>query len=746
MPKVEPIIFEGIDETSIERAARTTKGSAGPSGMDSDMWRRILCSKSYGSASEELRYSVALLTRKLCTEYVDPYSTSELLACRLIPLSKQPRGIRPIGIGEVLRRIIGKAVTFHLKPEIIDGAGPLQLSAGQEGGAEAAVHAMRTIFEQEECEGVLFVDAANAYNSLNRTESLLQIRFICPEFSTYLINTYRIPCKLFVSGGKGDYILSREGTTQGDNAASGFYSLGVTPLVQLLSDIDCQQIWYADDAGAGGTLKLLKAWWDKINQHGPPLGYHPEASKSWLVVKPEFQSKAQEIFEGTGVKITTEGRKYLGSPIGTKEFCESFVSGLIAEWTHELEDLSKIASRDPQVCYSAYVFGLSKRWLYIMRTTPNISHLFEPMEKCITESFLTSIFKQFDTKLRDVVALPAKFGGLSIFDPTRIADNEYEYSTIATEPLVKLILEQAPVFELSSTTDLYGLLKAAKAIVSSNKTERSKAQQSTIMEDPGIRSILKHQIDKGASLWLTTLPIANLGFVMNKTEFMDALCLRYNLKIHGMPAFCACGKANDINHALSCMKGGYTVMRHNNVRDTEAEILRIVCKDVDIEPPLIPSPELGDKSCLDICARGLWSGLERTLCDVRIFHPGAKSYENKELEPIYKQHEMEKKRKYLSHVINTEKCSFTPLVFSTHGGYGPEADRFHKRVATLLAKKRNILYSEAISYVRRRIRFSILRTTLIALRGYRGTGSKLNQLEEEDLNLIPQMSMYEKLL
>jgi hypothetical protein len=195
------------------------------------------------------------------------------------------------------------------------------------------------------------------------------------------------------------------------------------------------------------------------------------------------------------------------------------------------------------------------------------------------------------------------------------------------------------------------------------------------------------------------------------------------------------------------MKGGYTVMRHNNVRDAEAEILRLVCKDVDIEPPLIPSPELGDKSCLDICARGLWSGLERTLCDVRIFHPGAKSYENRELEPIYKQHEMEKKRKYLSHVINTEKCSFTPLVFSTHGGYGPEADKFHKRIATLLAKKRSILYSEAISYVRRRIRFSILRTTLISIRGYRGTGSKLNHnLEEEDLNLIPQMSMYEKLL
>ena len=54
---------------------------------------------------------------------------------------------------------------------------------------------------------------------------------------------------------------------------------------------------------------------------------------------------------------------------------------------------------------------------------------------------------------------------------------------------------------------------------------------------------------------------------------------------------------------------------------------------------------------------------------------------------------------YLRHVLETEKCSFTPLVFSTHGGCAPETDKFHKRVAMLLAKKINILYSEAILYV-----------------------------------------------
>ena len=218
------------------------------------------------------------------------------------------------------------------------------------------------------------------------------------------------------------------------------------------------------------------------------------------------------------------------------------------------------------------------------------------------------------------------------------------------------------------------------------------------------------------------------------------------MDVHGMPKFCACGKSNNVDHALSCMKGGFSVLRHNNVRDTEAEILREVCKDVTIKPPLIPSDKLGDQSKLDIGARGLWSGLERTLCDVRIFHPGASSYRNRKVEAVYKQHEDEKKNKYLRHVLETEKCSFTPLVFSTHGGCAPEADKLHKRVATLLAKKRNILYSKAISFVRRRVRFSILRTTLMAIRGYRGTGSTECQLAEEDLNLIPTSAMYENLI
>ena len=40
------------------------------------------------------------------------------------------------------------------------------------GGCEAAVHAMKQIFDLSEVDGVLLVDAKNAFNELNRQVTL----------------------------------------------------------------------------------------------------------------------------------------------------------------------------------------------------------------------------------------------------------------------------------------------------------------------------------------------------------------------------------------------------------------------------------------------------------------------------------------------------------------------------------------------------------------------------------------------
>ena len=119
----------------------------------------------------------------------------------LSPVNKNP-GVRPIGICEVVRRIVAKAILSVTTGDIQQAAGSLQLCAGQKAGSEAAVHSMNLAFKDQDCEAVLFVDASNAFNSLNRQVALRNIRALCPPLATALINTYRRDAELFVDGKK----------------------------------------------------------------------------------------------------------------------------------------------------------------------------------------------------------------------------------------------------------------------------------------------------------------------------------------------------------------------------------------------------------------------------------------------------------------------------------------------------------------------------------------------------------------
>ena len=93
---------------------------------------------------------------------------------------------------------------------------------------------------------------------------------------------------------------------------------------------------------------------------------------------------------------------------------------------------------------------------------------------------------------------------------------------------------------------------------------------------------------------------------------------------------------------------------------------------------------------------------------------------------MYKTHEREKKRTYNERIIQVEKGSFTPIVVSTFGGMGQEAERYHKRLAELIAEKRNESYSHVVNYIRTRLRFCLLKSVLTSIRGVRGKSMKEN--------------------
>ena len=193
---------------------------------------------------------------------------------------QMPGSIRPIGIGEVVRRIIGKAILTVTGQFVQEVTGALQVCAGQRAGNEAAVHSMRRIFEDTNTEAVLLVDATNTFNSLNRQVALRNVLHLCPSIAPAIVSTYRANSQLFVDG---EVIYSREGTTQGDPLAMAMYAIATIPLIHKLSELSqVQQVWFADDATAGGQLHRLKKWWDSLEEIGPDFGYHANATKSWL--------------------------------------------------------------------------------------------------------------------------------------------------------------------------------------------------------------------------------------------------------------------------------------------------------------------------------------------------------------------------------------------------------------------------------------------------------------------------------
>ena len=409
------------------------------------------------------------------------------------------------------------------KADIHSAVGPLQLSAGHDAGCEAAIHAMREIFDDEETEGVLLVDAENTFNSLNRAAALHNCQVLCPSLAPILINIYRSNSELFVAG---ESILSQEGTTQGDPLAMAMYALGTLPLIRAVTTPSAKQTWYADDAAAGGNLRHIRQWWNRLAAVGPDFGYFANSSKSWLVVKEQHLAEAERVFAETGLHINCEGKRHLGAALGTRDFVVDYVQEKVANWKAEIGHLSSFAKSEPHAAYAALTHGLMSHWMFSLRSIEGIAHLMQPVEDAIRLQLLPAITGRdaLTDDERDLLALPARQGGIGMRNPTTHTE-EHNYSQRLSAPLTALIVQQSE--------DLGGAQEQQQAIKLTLRAERLRDQKSTATElinrlPRRLQHVANLASEKGASSWLTTLPIDAHGFALHKGGFRDALSLRYN--------------------------------------------------------------------------------------------------------------------------------------------------------------------------------------------------------------------------
>ena len=367
--------------------------------------------------------------------------------------------------------------------------------------------------------------------------------------STYVRNCYKKPSRLFIAGGKE--LLSAEGTTQGDPLAMPAYAVGILPLLSIIKpEIEPEKtkhVAYADDLGGGSTLEKLRKWWDQTVRHGPALGYHPKPSKSWLIVKESQRGRAEEIFRGTGINITYEGKKYLGGFVGTDEGTTKYVEELVTKWVEELRNLTRIAKSEPQSAYSGFTAGFKHKMTYFIRTIPNLSAILKPLDDVLDNEFIPAITEghQCSDEERKLLSLPARLGGLGLPIFSELCDREYQNSRRATEQLAKKIKDQISEFAIDRERE-----KEIESLIRRERKEFEDTLLKTLRQKMSKEMIRANDLAqmKGASSWLNALPLKDEGYTLNKREFFDAIALRYRWTLSRTPVNCGCGKKFDVDH------------------------------------------------------------------------------------------------------------------------------------------------------------------------------------------------------
>ena len=217
--------------------------------------------------------------------------------------------------------------------------------------------------------------------------------------------------------------------------------------------------------------------------------------------------------------------------------------------------------------------------------------------------------------------------------------------------------------------------------------------------------------------------------MLHKGDFVDACYIRYGWTLLNLPLTCPCGAQFSVQHALDCQLGGLRTVQHNEVRDVLAQCMRDAGHTaVEIEPQLqqlsgeafeYKSANKDEEARIDIKCCGFWSPMRQAYFDVKVVSPFARSYAHMKPAALYRMAERSKIREYRERILNVEHGDFTPLVFTCAGGMAPQSHFVLKQLAEKLSKKQNIQASVVSGWLRCRMSFALLRTTLLCVRATR---------------------------
>ena len=360
-----------------------------------------------------------------------------------------------------------------------------------------------------------------------------------------------------------------------------------------------------------------------------------------------------------------------------------------------------------------------------------VRELLQPLEEAICEKLIPSLFgantgwMEITPALRDLIALPARLGGLGIPNPVKDAPQCHADSVELTKHL-SYLLATSQQHDHSDSAEDQQARKKAIANIKAAKAKRQQDEWQRIREkvDPKLARVMQFTSEKGASALFSASPLRKYGIPFEaKQDFWDAVRMRFAFPLLNLPDTCSgCNKPYSLDHSQICKVGGFIHWRHDSAAKLFAGMCKEVFRDVELEPTLAPlsgevfsykSANTEDGARSDVRVRDFIRNGKNAYFDYTVFHPLASSFAGMEPAAIYKQKERAKVREYEQRVKEVHAANFIPMVMSAMGGMGKCMQDAVKCLAHKIAVKRNEVYSKVMGLLRCLFSVAMARSALV---------------------------------
>ena len=702
-----------------------------------------------GDAEERLSGALTGVVNLLARGEAPRSSAVWIAGAPLYPLRKKDGGVRPVAVGEVLRRLVAKCFCAKLKgrsEKLFVKVG--QVGVGVKGGSEAAVLAVREALQKGNGRKVVLkVDLENAFNSINREKVLEAVRDAFPELEAWYRFCYADPSMLLCEGEVLPF-GSAQGVQQGDPLGPLLFALGLVQGCHALKEglqKDSLVVWYLDDGVVVGEPNEIVRAWSIIQVEFSKLGLRLNVSKC------EFFAPSGQVPEGLeGVSVVQgSGFELLGAPVGDKAFSESYVVERVTKIGKALKNLCLIDDPQIEMLLLRCCLGLP-RFVFALRSVAP-GDILEAARKFdeLVSTVLKERFGIFLSEGQEAQArLPVCLGGLGLEKAEDIMESAFLGNVLATRQLVGNLVgdgswsvrnldgveeafsawkaksgvdvrdveELANMKELKTTEGTAHPQRVLSSFVHRNSLTKLTATASSVRDELRLRAVSREK----AGSWWNVVPVKQLGFKFDRDEFLALLKWWLGVPLYtqqeGSNAVCPegkCGAAMDLmgDHAVVCAHGPSRISRHDGVNRTWAFALKGAGFAVKMEVYTDPGTM---RRSADTLVDG-WEFGKSAAHDWVVGHVLQKSAvdgaNRKDPDFVLRQSES-RKDSYAKQRCQSRGLDFVPLAMDTFGGMGEKAQ---KAIRDVVAHARifrgNALCDRSLSLLgmRQRLQVAVMR-------------------------------------